>query len=155
MKYDFSTIWQNWKVFCELRFHENSSTFYKISPSCVFSFSGSRQCSGQHPSAGLANIVPWAFETEDIHADIVLWYFEDVLKREISIFSSSPEYGEVDKGHNDYVEPPDEDVEEPDGVVGGQVDVGAGVQEVGVVLPHLNNYNNFRWISIKVLQPNR
>ena len=60
-------------------------------------------------------------------------------KESISVFSSSPEDAEVDKGHNDYVEPPDEDVAETDGVVGGQVDVGAGVQEVGVVLPHLNN----------------
>ena len=59
----------------------------------------------------------------------------------LAMFSSSPEDAEVDKGHNDYVEPPDEDVEETDGVVGGQVDVGAGVQEVGVVLPHLNNDN--------------
>ena len=65
-------------------------------------------------------------------------------KESISVFSSSPEDAEVDKGHNDYVEPPDEDVEETDGVVGGQVDVGAGVQEVGVVLPHLNNDNNSR-----------
>ena len=95
--------------------------------------------------------MPWAFETEDIHADIVLWYFEDVLKREISIFSSSPEYAEVDKGHNDYVEPPDEDVEETDGVVGGQVDVGAGVQKVGVVLPYLNNWIE-RWMSIATNQ---
>ena len=60
------------------------------------------------------------------------------------VYLCSPEDAEVDKGHNDYVEPPDEDVEETDGVVGRQVDVGAGVQEVGVVLPHLNNYNNFR-----------
>ena len=28
------------------------------------------------------------------------------------VFRSSPEDAEVDKGHNDYVEPPDEDVEE-------------------------------------------
>ena len=62
-------------------------------------------------------------------------------KESISVFSSSPEDAEVDKGHNDYVEPPDEDVEETGGVVGGQVNVGAGVQEGGVVLPHLNNDN--------------
>ena len=74
--------------------------------------------------------------------------FLQILCSEISKifsgFSYSPEDAEVDKGHNDYVEPPDEDVEETDGVVGGQVDVGAGVQEVGVVLPHLNDYNNSR-----------
>ena len=62
-------------------------------------------------------------------------------ERASQFFSSSPEDAEIDKGHNDYVEPPDEDVEETDGVVGRQVYVGAGVQEVCVVLPHLNNYN--------------
>ena len=136
------------KCFYELRFLENLSKSSKISPSCVFSFSGLRFCSVQHPSAGLANIVPWEFKEEVILANIVLWDFEE----DNPVFRSSPEDAEVDKGHNDYVEPPDEDVEETDGVVGGQVDVGAGVQEVGVVLPHLNNYNNSRWISIATNQ---
>ena len=86
--------------------------------------------------------MPWEFEEEVILANIVLWDFEE----DNPVFRSSPEDAEVHKGHNDYVEPPDEDVEETDGVVGGQVDVGTGVQEVGVVLPHLNN-DNSKWES--------
>ena len=66
-------------------------------------------------------------------------FLQILCSEDNQVFRSSPEDAEVDKGHNDYVEPPDEDVEETDGVVGRQVDVGAGVQEVGVVLPHLNN----------------
>ena len=81
---------------------------------------------------------------ESLKKKLFLQIFSSEISKMFSVFSSSPEDAEVDKGHNDYVEPPDEDVEETDGVVGGQVDVGAGVQEVGVVLPHLNNYNNSR-----------
>ena len=51
-----------------------------------------------------------------------------------------PEDPEVDKGDDDHVEPTDEDVEESGGMVGWQVDVRAGVQEVGVVFPHLKHH---------------
>ena len=51
-----------------------------------------------------------------------------------------PEDTEVDKGDDDHVEATDEDVEEAGGMVGWQVDVRAGVQEVGVVFQHLKHY---------------
>ena len=106
---------------------------------------GSAQCSTQA-------LVLQISCPESLKKKIFLQILCSEISKIFSVFSSSPEDAEVDKGHHDYVEPPDEDVEETDGVVGRQVDVGAGVQEVWVVLPHLNNYNISKWISIATNQ---
>ena len=63
--------------------------------------------------------------------------FQEMCEEEPYI-QRKPEDTEVDERHDKDVESSEQDVEQPGGVVGGQVDIGAGVQEVGVVLPRLD-----------------
>ena len=56
-----------------------------------------------------------------------------------SIDSPSPEYDEVDEGDEDHVESGDQDVEESYGVVDGQVNVDARLEEVGPVFFRLDS----------------
>ena len=59
-----------------------------------------------------------------------------------SFDSSSPEYDEVDEGDEDHVESGDQDVEESYGVVDGQVNVDARLEEVGPIFFRLDIWDS-------------